>query len=72
MGRGCTDFEIQLLYYCGLNAFLTHFTSWPLLRPNWVWAINSGLEYNKKGLDNALLDSFGYLKGKQLVESWFM
>ena len=27
MGRGCADFEIQLLYYCGLNAFLTHFTS---------------------------------------------
>ena len=71
-GRDCTDFEIQLLHYCGLNSFLTDFTSWPLLRPNWVGAVNFGLEYIQQGLDNACLSSFGYLKGKQLVKSWFL
>ena len=31
-GRGCMDFKIQFLYYCGLNVFLTAFAKCPLLR----------------------------------------
>ena len=62
--RCCTDFKIQLLYYCGLNGVMADFTLWPLLRPNWVGAVNFGLEYIQQGLDNACLSSFGDIKGK--------
>ena len=70
--RCCTHFKIQLLYYCGLNGVMADFTLWPLLRPNWVGAVNFGLEYIQQSLDNACLSSCGDLKGKQLVKSWFL
>ena len=37
IAKGCIDFKIQHFYYCGLNALLSNFTFWPLLRPNWGW-----------------------------------
>ena len=62
IGRCCTDIKIQLLYYCGLNAFATEFAKWPLLRSDYrAGQIFLKLSYIK-GSDKCPKEQFSDLK----------